>query len=316
MSAKPFLLDAHADILYRMETERLSFTDPSSPLHLSFPNMVRAGIDLQIFALFVDPPYTPHEHLSKLLAYIDTFRTEICRPHLMAPVYTCSDIERNVVSGRKSALLSVEGADFLTGDLRQLRILYSLGVRAMGLTWNNGNAVADGVGERVDRGLTPFGREVVREMNRLGMVVDVSHLAPRGVWDVLELSDAPVIASHSNAKAVCQHRRNLDDEQIKGIAGNGGVIGVTFVPDFIGEGKVTIAHLLRHIDHLLNVAGEDHVGLGSDFDGIDETMADLRSGADYPKLIEALAREFGDETTAKICGLNFLRVLKQVLIKE
>lgn len=313
MNGKPFLLDAHADILYRMETEKIRFDDANSPLHLSYPKMEQAGMDLQIFALFVDPPCTPAEHLATLVGYIDTFRSEVCRDNLMQPVYTYADIERNQHQGKKSAMLSIEGGDFLSGDLRHLRILYSLGVRAMGLTWNNGNAIAAGVGEEIDTGLTAFGREVIREMNRLGMIVDVSHLAPKGVYDVLNVSSSPIIASHSNAKTLYAHRRNLDDEQIKGIAASGGVIGVTFVPYFVGEEPVGIPDLLRHVDYILSLVGEDHIGFGSDFDGIPRTMVDLRSGADYPKLIESLGKEYGAEITAKICGGNFLRVLRQVL---
>jgi membrane dipeptidase len=173
--------------------------------------------------------------------------------------------------------------------------------------------MADGVGEPDPQGLTPFGRQVVQEMNSLGMVVDVSHLAPKGFWDVIEISSAPIIASHSNAKVLCPHRRNLEDDQIKAIIEKGGVIGMTFVPYFIGEGKITIPHLLRHIDHILSLGGEDHIGLGSDFDGISITMEDLRSGSDYPKLLQALDQEYGHDITAKICGKNFLRVYKQVL---
>lgn len=313
MKQKPFLLDAHADILYRMEKEHLDFYDVNSPLHLSFPKMQEAGTDLQIFALFVDPPYTPYEHLARILGYIDTFHTEICKNNGMSPVFSYLDIEKNFQEGKKSALLSIEGGDFLTDDLRHLRILFSLGVRAMGLTWNNGNAIADGVGEPEDRGLSEFGRTVIQEMNRLGMVVDVSHLAPKGVWDVLEVTSSPIIASHSNAKSVHNHRRNLDDQQIKGIIDNGGVIGMTFVPYFVGDSPVSIPSLLRHVDHILALGGENHIGLGSDFDGITETMVDLRSGSDYPRLLEALEKEYGSAITAKICGSNFLRVLKQIL---
>ncbi|BCJ85741.1 dipeptidase [Effusibacillus dendaii] len=313
MENRRFIMDAHADILYRMETEHLSFFDPDSPLQLSYSKIKKAGIDLQVFALFVDPPVTPEQHLMKLIAYIETFRSEICKDGRMNPVITYQEIEQNFLSHRKSALLSIEGGDFLNGDLRHLRILYLLGVRAMGLTWNNKNAIASGVGEPTDEGLTPFGRQVVEEMNRLGMVVDVSHLAPKGIEDVLQVSKLPIIASHSNAKSVYPHRRNLTDEQIASIAKQGGVIGATFVPDFIAAKAATIDDLLRHIDRLLTVGGEDHVGLGSDFDGIEETMVDLRSGADYPKLIEALDKQYGSTVTDKICGQNFLRVLKQVL---
>lgn len=313
MNKKPFLIDAHADILYRMETEHADFYDPASPLHLSYPKLEAAGIDLQVFALYVNPPYTPHEHLAKLLAYIDLFRTNVCSERGIHPVASYKEIEENTNAGRKSGLLSIEGADFLVDDLRPLRVLYSLGVRAMGLTWNHGNAIADGVGEESDRGLTVFGRMVIQEMNRLGMLVDVSHLAPKGVWDVLENTSAPILASHSNAKSVHPHRRNLDDEQIRGIIQNGGVIGMTFVPYFVAEGKAYITDLLRHVDHILSLGGEDHLGIGSDFDGITETMVDLKSGSDYPKLLETLDKEYGRSVTAKICGGNFLRIFREIL---
>lgn len=310
---KHFIMDAHADILYRMEKEHLSFIDADSGLHLSYPKIVQAGIDLQVFALYVDPPYTPQEHLEMLLKYIATFYSQVCAAGLMSPVLRYSDIEENARSGKKSALLSIEGGDFLTNDLRLLHVMYTLGVRAMGLTWNFKNAMADGVGEPDPQGLTSFGKQVVQEMNSLGMVVDVSHLAPKGFWDVIDISTAPIIASHSNSKALCSHRRNLDDDQINAIISKGGVIGMTFVPYFVGEGEITIPHLLRHIDHILALGGEDHIGLGSDFDGISITMQDLRSGTDYPKLIQALDKEYGPEIAAKICGRNFLRVYKQVL---
>lgn len=313
MNKKPFLVDAHADILYRMETEHADFYDPASPLHLSYPKMEAAGIDLQVFALFVDPPYTPYEHLAKLLEYIDTFRTDVCRERGIHQVMSYADMERNARLSLKSALLSIEGGDFLTTDVRLLRVLYSLGVRAMGLTWNNGNAIADGVGEKEDRGLTEFGRTVIEEMNRLGMVIDVSHLAPKGFWNVLELTSDPIIASHSNAKVIHNHRRNLDDDQIRGLIRNGGVIGITFVPYFITNGDAYLTDLLRHVDHILELGGEDHLGIGSDFDGITETMVDLTSGFDYPRLLDVLEKEYGANLTAKICGRNFMRVFRQVL---
>lgn len=310
---KPLLIDGHADILYRMEMEGHQFHTKDSELHLSYDRICQAGIDLQIFALFVGPKYSPAEQLAYIIRMIDAFYEQVCVNGMMHPVLSKTDLVRNYERGMRSGLLSIEGGDCLQSDMGILRMLYKLGVRAMGLTWNNSNCIADGVGEEVDRGLTPFGREVIQEMNRLGMVVDVAHLAPKGFWDVMELSKAPVIASHANARAIHDHRRNLDNEQLKALFQTGGLIGLTYVPMFIGDGDVYITDLLRHADHILALGGEDHLGLGSDFDGIEQTVVDLRHGGDYPRLQEALFKQYGDTVAKKILGGNFNRVLESIL---
>jgi membrane dipeptidase len=313
------MIDGHADILYRMETEGLDFYKDSETLQLSYDRISKAGIDLQVFALWVRPTYSPAEQLRVILGMIDAFYERVCVNGHMRPILSRDDLTRNLENGQRSGMLSIEGGDCLQGDIRVLRMLHRLGVRAMGLTWNQGNCIADGVGEAVDNGLKPFGREVIREMNRLGMVVDVSHLAPRGFWDVIDVAQAPVIASHSNAKAICDHRRNLTDEQLKALYQTGGLAGLTFVPYFVktnGTTDVCITDLLRHVDHMLALGGENHIGLGSDFDGIDTTMVDLRHGGDYQVLREVLVKNYGDEITRKIFGGNFKRVLDSILKEE
>lgn len=313
MGEKPLLIDGHADILYRMMFEGLDFHAPGSALHLSYENIVTAGIDLQVFALFVGPKYKPEEQLGIILSMIDSFYHEVCVNGKMRPILTKVDLARNLELGVRSGMLSIEGGDCLQSDLGILRMLYKLGVRAIGLTWNNSNCIADGLGEMEDRGLTDFGHQLIPEMNRLGMVVDVAHLAPRGFWDVMQIAQAPVIASHANAKAIYDHRRNLDDAQLKALFQTGGLVGVTFVPYFVGAGDVSIDDLMRHIDHILALGGENHLGLGSDFDGIEETMTNLRNGADYPLLQEALFKAYGDTVARKILGGNFKRVLESIL---
>ncbi|MBL0388477.1 dipeptidase [Tumebacillus sp. ITR2] len=309
---KMYLIDGHADILYRMEKEGLDFHNPNSGLHLGYDRLAKAGIDLQFFVLFSGPPYTPEEQLTMTLGYIDTFYEVVCK-HGIRPVLSRVDLQKNLELGVRSGLLSIEGGDLLQGDIRILRMMYRMGVRAMGLTWNNGNCIADGVGEVEDRGLTAFGRQVVQEMNSLGMVVDVAHLAPRGFWDVMELSQAPVIASHANASAIHDHRRNLTDDQLKALFKTNGLVGVTYVPAFICNGPASISHLMRHIDHILSLGGENHLGFGSDFDGIETTMTDLEHGEHYHRLIEAVNKAYGDDVTRKICGGNFKRVLESIL---
>ncbi len=309
-----FVVDGHADILYRMESDGVGFYDPDSMLQQNDLHMAASGIDLQVFVTFVEPSLSPGEQLYKVLSSLDRFYREVARPGVIAPVFSTPELQSVLHSGQRGAILSLEGADALAGQIGVLHALFRLGVRLIGLTWNGANSVADGVGEMRGAGLTQFGKEVVQTMRSLGMVVDVSHLAERGVWDVLEIYGGPVVASHSNAAAVHPHRRNLSDDQIRGVAATGGLVGATFVPSFIGDRDVlTTEDLLRHIDHLLTVAGPDGVALGSDFDGIDTTLTDLRNGSDYPLLLEKLERRYGSDVLAKVAGGNWLRVFSQIL---
>jgi len=311
---KLLLIDGHADILYRMEGEGLDFFHDANELHLSYDRICEAGIDLQMFALWAGATYSPAEQLKIILGYIDMFYERVCVGGKMTPVLSKVDLARNLQLGLRSGMLSIEGGDCLQGDMRILRMLYKLGVRAMGLTWNNGNCIGDGAAEPVDRGLTAFGRDVIREMNRLGMVIDVSHLAEKGFWEVAELSEQPFIASHSNARALMNHPRNLTDQQLQAIFAKGGFVGVTFVPMFIADKEfVEIPDLLRHVEHMLSLGGENHVGLGSDFDGIERKVVNLEHGGHYYNLINAFTKAYGEEITRKLCGTNFKRVLESIL---
>lgn len=186
------------------------------------------------------------------------------------------------------------------------------------MTWNGRNELADGVGEsETEGGLTRFGRAVVQEMNRLGMVVDASHLSEAGFWDVLEVSNQPVITSHANSRCICNHRRNLTDEQIRALAARGGVIGLTFYPDFIHPDQPSLEKLLDHMDHIISLAGVDCIGLGSDFDGIDQVTSGLEDISRLPAITEGRWRRgYREEEIAKILGGNFLRVLQQVLPEQ
>ena len=194
--------------------------------------------------------------------------------------------EKAKAAGKLAAILVIENSDGVERSLNILKSLHHLGVRSIGLTHDPtswaaaGNAETDSGG-----GLTRFGVQLVKEMNRLGMLVDVSHISEHGFWNVLEIAERPVIASHSNCKALCGHPRNLTDEQIKRIAQNGGVIGATFVTWFIDDDAPSFSRYIDHIDHIVNLVGDDHVGIGSDFDGGGEQ---LRDATEFPKITEAL----------------------------
>jgi membrane dipeptidase len=223
---------------------------------------------------------------------------------------------KEVKNGRCACLLSIEGGEALAGKLFMLDVYYRLGVRAMTLTWSNRNLLADGVSVGNNPGgLTCFGEEVVNKMNSLGMIVDVSHMAERGFWDVMKLSKEPVIASHSNCYSLHNHPRNLKDEQILAIAEKGGVTGITFVPHFLGENPVTVEHVADHIEYIVNLTGNyEAVGLGSDFHGTDNYPFGLSDASLLPSITEVLnKRGHSYKDIEKIIGKNWLRVLSQIL---
>ncbi len=303
------IVDAHCDTLSALGEQKLS----QNGGHLDIERMQKGGVTVQFFAVFISPEHKGRE-LELALEQIDTFYRELEDAPTVKPVCSVRRLENCIQEGMQAAVLAVEGGEVLCGNIAVLRVLYRLGVRCLTLTWNNRNRLADGVGETGSNGgLTDFGRQVVREMNKLGMLIDVSHLSERGFWDVLEVSEKPVIASHSNARAVCNHPRNLTDSQIKALAGKGGVMGITFVPQFVDPGNPSLSRLLDHVDHIVHLAGTDCLGFGSDFDGIDKTILGLEDVSKYPSLYRGLLnRGYCDEDVEKLLGKNFLRVINRV----
>ena len=256
----------------------------------------------------------------------------------LAILRTARDLDTSLAAGRIALLLHLEGCRPLMGSIGGLNSLFELGVRSAQLTWNGANELADGVGVPQPGGLTKLGRDAVREMQRIGVLVDVSHLAPEGVRDVLELAERPVVASHANAAALERHPRNLTDDQIRGIAATGGVVGLCFVPTFIGS-PATVDRLVDHADHMAALVGADHLALGPDYVemALPAMLADMSGdplyagGGDGPpewsvfpeglQRVETLAtmsaallvRGWSEDDVAKVAGGNALRVLRGVL---
>ncbi len=309
------IVDAHCDTLIPVLEGRRSLGEYSESGHLDIPRLKKAGVDVQFFAAFVNPIFKKRT-LYRTLELLDALYTEAERnSDSLIIAGSGEDIDRAVKTGKIAAILALEGGDCLEGSLGVLRMLHRLGVRSITLTWNHRNDLADGVAEaRTNGGLTEFGVAVVEEMNRLKMLVDVSHLSEAGFWDVIEVSKQPFIASHSNSSSVYRHRRNLDDNQVRALARKGGVIGINFYSKFVGAGKVTVDDLLDHIDHIASVGGMDCIGLGSDFDGIDETVEGLEDVSKLWMLTYGLLRRgYKDGDIKKILGGNFLRVIREVL---
>jgi membrane dipeptidase len=298
---------------------------------IDFPKMRAGGLDCAFFS--VDVTRAWHNHLAYALDGHGFFAADLAaHPDEAVVARSAADVRAARAAGKLAVVLTVENSDALDGSLNVLHAFHALGVRSIGLTHNPRALAADGVGEaQASRlgpplptelprgGLTEFGAQLVYEMNALGMLVDVSHISERGFWDVMERTTKPVIASHSNCRALCDHVRGLTDDQLRALAKNGGVVGVSYVPNFVdpdtwrrrngappGESPALIERVLDHIEHVMRIAGPDHVGLGSDFDGGGTA---LRDATELPLITQALLdRGHPPDEVRLVLGENLLRV--------
>lgn len=322
-----FTMDGHCDTVLDLvglslssaERKPRDFFAEGSRGHVDLPRLRRGGVGCQIFALFTEDALVDRarEHTWRLF---ETMEGLFDDGKGMTLARKAADILKARNEGKVAAMLSIEGGEAIGEDIGALRSFHERGLRLMGLTWNRRNAIGRGAGtggpEDGRGGLTPFGIEVVREMERLGMVVDASHLSDEALEDLLAVAERPVVASHSNSRALVPNRRNLTDAQAEAIAATGGLIGITFAGLFVDPkpAKVTKERVLEHLEHFLGLVGADHVGLGSDFDGFTEAFGlAFSSSAEFPWIAEALlARGHGREEVAKIMGGNWLRVIGEV----
>ncbi len=303
---------------------------------ISLEKMQKGDYMAQCFAMFVpyenkrNKDYNPFE---MCMGMIDRYYEEIEKnKDIILPAFSYDDIIRNTASGKMSAILTIEEGGVTKGNLAFLRDFYRLGVRMICLNWNYVNGVGHPNYSKYDEngkpdyfvpnttdGLTDYGKEMVKEMNRLGIVVDCSHLSDKGFYDVCEISTKPFVCSHSNARSVCGHVRNLTDDMIRLLASKGGVTGINYCADFIdypddnGKCYGTVKKMVEHINHIVSVGGIDCVGLGSDFDGIDNNL-EMNDCSKLGMLRQALEKEgYSEEDIDKIFYKNVLRVFKEVL---
>jgi membrane dipeptidase len=360
-------IDGHVDTPQRFVDDGWDFTDPLNGGHLSLETARRANVTGTFFALWVEPTQWHGQFAHRTLSLLDGVLEQVRRhPELLSLCTSPSDILTARAEGKFAVLLGIEGGHSIENDLALLRLFYRLGVRYMTLTWANSNEWADSSGDIDDpavphhNGLTGFGRDVIREMNRLGMMIDVSHVSDKTFYDVLEVTRTPILASHSSARSLTAAPRNLTDDQLRAIAATNSVAMVNFYPAFIDESWRTawnalrparqLAHkvlqedyaarslpiphnasdniertfaatrprapfdaLIDHIDYMVRVAGIDHVGIGTDFDGIPCLPEGIDSAADLPKVTAALhARGYSAEDLHKILGGNLLRVFGEI----
>ncbi len=322
------IFDLHCDTIWQTETalengKELSLV--SSELQVDERKLVSGGYCAQCFAMYV--PNVFEDPYKKCLNMIDLYYRKLKECGGLAPVYTFADFEKNKRNGKISAVLTMEDGCPIGEGFDKLESLYRLGVRMVCLTHNIINKIADpnfgryyedGTPDRsvpnTKTGLTEFGRALIKEMNRLGMVVDVSHLSDKGFYDVMELSERPVAASHSNARGVCRDIRNLTDDMLFKLAENGGVTGMNFANHFLNDdaerGRDTVSCVIEHIKYIKKKIGIEHIAIGSDFDGIDPNIA-LKDASMMGELFAALEKEgFTDTDIEKIGYKNALRVFE------
>lgn len=364
------VIDTHADTPQRFLDEGFDIgsSDANDEGHISLDKARRGNLGAEFFSIWVDPETNQGHFAKHTFDLIDSVYEQAGRhPDRMTMAFSVADIERAHREHKLAALMGIEGGHSIENDIHLLRDYYRMGVRYMTLSWSNTNEWADSSGDIDDakvqhhNGLTDFGKQVVLEMNRLGMMVDISHVADKTFWDTMATTKAPVIASHSSARALVNAPRNMTDEMLRAVAKNGGVVQVNFFNGFDDEtfrkdmeaqaidqkaavqkyvdhltadGKTVtyvdrdrierewmamiprppLKSLIDHIDHIAKVAGIDHVGLGSDFDGVSgATPQGMDSAADLPKITQALLdRGYSADEIYKILGGNTLRVFREV----
>jgi membrane dipeptidase len=364
------VIDTHADTPQRFLDEGFDIgsTDPNDIGHLSLDKAKRGNLGAEFFSIWVDPETNEGHFAKHTFDLIDSVYEQAARhPDRMMMAFSTEDIERAHREHKLAACMGIEGGHSIENDIHLLRDYYRLGVRYMTLSWSNTNEWADSSGDIDDpkvqhhNGLTDFGKQVVLEMNRLGMMVDISHVADKTFWDTIATTKAPVIASHSSARALVNAPRNMTDDMLRAVTKNGGVVQVNFfngfddenfrkaldaqradlkaaTDKFIAERKAEgkpvtyidldrlsrewmakiprppLKSLIDHIDHIAKVAGIDHVGLGSDFDGVSgATSSGIDSAADLPKITQALLdRGYSEADIKKILGGNLMRVFRDV----
>lgn len=301
------IIDLHCDALLKLWESKGALSFANAPeIDANKERLMAGKIKAQAFAIWINPNINSGHQFQAALEQIDHFYQSIVRKHPnIVHIKKWSDFDR-LQDHEIGAFLTLEGVDCIGNDLAKLRILYELGVLSVGLTWNYGNLAADGAEELRAAGLTSFGQQIVQLNNERKIFTDVSHLSERSFWDVLEIANYP-IASHSNTKKYCDHRRNLSDEQITAMFEKDGLISVVYHPPFIKKaGPATIADLLKHLDHLCALGGVKNVGLGSDFDGIEEKILGLTNASESQNLINELLKYYKEDEVKGFASGNFL----------
>ena len=308
------VVDGHIDTPSLMLNDGYRLGDRHRRHHVDLPRMTEGGLDGAFFAAYVARSYGEGpEATDRALAMLTEVDRQVGTLDGAEIARTAADVRRIARAGKKAVLLGLEGGHALQADRDVLRLLWANGVRYVTLTHTNTNAWADASTDAPRwGGLNDIGRGLVHEMNRLGVLVDLSHVSDDTFADALAATEAPVIVSHSSCRALYDHARNVPDDLLRGVADNGGVVMVNFYDDYLGAGRVTLDTVLDHLDHAITVAGPDHVGLGSDFDGVPSLPEGLGDVTRLPWITYGLLRRGHSEADVrKVLGGNVLRVMER-----
>jgi membrane dipeptidase len=301
------IIDFHCDALLKLWEAKgtLRFAD-ANELDTNISRLQKGKVKVQCFAIFIEPTINSEQKFQCVLEQIDYFYQEVLGKNPeMKHIKEWSDFDE-LKDWEIGAMLTLEGVDAIGNDLTKLKILYKLGVRSVGLTWNNANLAADGAGEPRGGGLTLFGKEIVHLNNEHQILTDVSHLSEKAFWDVLDIAKFP-IASHSNSRTLCDHPRNLYDAQASAMFEKGGMIHVVYCPPFVKKnGIANVTDVVKHIEHFCSLGGVKQIGLGSDFDGISTFVTGLEDASKSPNLINELLKYFKEEEVRGFASQNFL----------
>ncbi|MHA6529175.1 dipeptidase [Paenibacillus sp. BAC0078] len=294
-TGKMRVADFHCDVLSKLQPAPDIDFRKDDRLDVTSERLLAGGVELQVFAIYLSAVQGKLS-FERILGQIEAYRDKVVGTGGLQWLRWKEDAAGMAVTSSGWGMLSLEGVDGLEGNLFYAELIFELGVRFFGLTWNYANWAADGVLEQRNGGFTEQGRKLIEWCNESGMLLDVSHLAPAGFWELAERSNRPFIASHSNAAAVCGHPRNLSDDQIGALVAMDGRMGLTFVPWFVTEGgDAKAADVLRHIEHVCTLGGSRHIMFGSDFDGIESWVEGLEHPGKYAEFAELLLRHYPEE---------------------
>lgn len=294
------LIDLHCDHLYKLQKNF------DGELDTSIERLQAGGITAQAFAIFVEPSLSAEAAYQAAMHQVELFHKHVLSHPDVHWVRSWPELAERP-DGKISVFLTLEGLECIGNELTKLDAFLDAGVLSVGLTWNPANLVADGCGEPRGAGLTTFGRQVVARLNERGILVDLAHIAEAGFWESLELAEFPIV-SHANARTLCDHPRNLSDTQLRAMIEKGIPLHIVFYPGFVsGRKEASVEELIAHIDHVVALGGEDIIGFGSDFDGIDVKVMGLEHAGHFPALLERLREQYSDEQVEKWMYGNFYR---------
>ncbi len=311
-----FIVDAHEDIAFHINYFERDFINPEIPCLITLPGLNQAGIRLVFNTIFVHPKHRPDQTVEKAKAQVQVYDDIFDKNgNNVARILNNHDLDQLMSNKKIGFLTLMEGADPIE-DINDLKFYFDKGLRILGPAWNNKNKYASG--HETDSALSDEGKKLIQEMNNLGITLDLSHLNEKCFWDAIKITNLIPIATHSNARTLTNHPRNLYDDQLLAISERGGVTGIVFYNTFLKTGKntPTLEDIFKHTDYIINLCGEDHVGIGTDLDGgkIEEFPQEIRQISSLPVVAQYfLEKGYTEERVKKIMGSNFLRVLKSNL---